>query len=107
MTRESEKSKIRMSVIVDGKHINSLKKAVKAVEVIDQIFYYFGEQLQDKDDEIELLKHRVEEAMKLKTCDGCKFKNNVKFVQVVDETLDCCYVCVRQCYDYFEPKDNE
>ena len=35
MTRESEKSKIRMSVIVDGKHINSLKKAD---EVIDQIF---------------------------------------------------------------------
>ena len=35
MTRESEKSKIRMSVIVDGKHINSLKKAD---EVIDKIF---------------------------------------------------------------------
>ena len=52
MTRESEKSKIRMSVIVDGKHINSLKKAD---EVIDQIFDYFGEQLQDKDDEIERL----------------------------------------------------
>ena len=34
MTMESEKSKIRMSVIVDGKHINSLKKAD---EVIDQI----------------------------------------------------------------------
>ena len=46
------------------------------------------------------------EAMKTKTCDGCKFRNNVKFVQVVDETLECCYVCVRQCYDYFEPKDN-
>ena len=48
----------------------------------------------------------LEEAMKTKTCDGCKFRNNVKFVQVVDETLECCYVCVRQCYDYFEPKDN-
>ena len=35
MTRESEKSKIRMSVIVDWKHINSLKKAD---EVIDKIF---------------------------------------------------------------------
>ena len=41
-----------MSVIVDGKHINSLKKAD---EVIDQIFDYFGEQLQNKDDEIERL----------------------------------------------------
>jgi hypothetical protein len=68
MTRESEKSKIRMSVIVDGKHINSLKKAD---EVIDQIFDEFGEKLQDKDDEIELLKCRIEEAMKPKTCDGC------------------------------------
>ena len=68
MTRESEKSKIRMSVIVDGKHINSLKKAD---EVIDQIFDYFGEQLQYKDDEIELLKCRIEEAMKPKTCLGC------------------------------------
>ena len=61
MTRESEKLKIRMSVIVDVKHINSLKKAD---EVIDQIFDEFGEQLQDKDDEIELLKSIVEEAIR-------------------------------------------
>ena len=61
MTRESEKSKIRMSVIVDGKHINSLKKAD---EVIDQIFDEFGEQLKDKDYEIELLKSIVEEAIR-------------------------------------------
>ena len=61
MTRESEKSKIRMSVIVDGKHINSLKKAD---EVIDQIFDEHGEQLQDKDYEIELLKSIVEEAIR-------------------------------------------
>ena len=38
-----------MSVIVDGKHINSLKKAD---EVIDQIFDYFGEQLQDKEKQL-------------------------------------------------------
>ena len=61
MTRESEKSKIRMSVIVDGKHINSLKKAD---EVINQIFDEFGEQLKDKDYEIELLKSIVEEAIR-------------------------------------------
>ena len=51
MTRESAKSKIRMSVIVDGKHINSLKKAD---EVIDQIF-----------DEHEALQHP-------KSCAKCK-----------------------------------
>lgn len=50
MTRESAKSKIRMSVIVDGKHINSLKKAD---EVIDKIF-----------DEHEALQQP-------KRCDGC------------------------------------
>ena len=61
MTRESEKSKIRMSVIVDVKHIDSLKKAD---EVVDKIFDNFGEKLQDKDDEIELLKFIVEEAIK-------------------------------------------
>ena len=44
--------------------------------VIDQIFDYFGEQLQDKDNEIELLKHHVEEAMKPKTCDTCTYFDN-------------------------------
>lgn len=55
-----------MSVIVDGKHINSLKKAD---EVIDQIFDEFGKKLQDKDDEIELLKCRIEELIKPKMCE--------------------------------------
>ena len=48
----------------------------------------------------------LEEAMKPKTCEGCKFRNTVKFVQVESETLECCSVCVRNCYDYYEPKDN-
>lgn len=75
-------------------------------ETIDKIFDEFGEKLQDKDDEIELLKCRIEEAMKPKTCEGCKFRNNVKFVQVEDEILECCSVCVRQCYDFYVAKDN-
>lgn len=48
---------------------------------------------------------KLEEAMN-KTCDGCKFRNTVKFVRVESETLECCSVCVRNCYDYYEPKDN-
>ena len=52
MTRESEKSKIRMSVIVDGKHINSLKKAD---EVIDKIFDEHEAEIKAKDEEIERL----------------------------------------------------
>ena len=96
MTRESGKSKIRMSVIVDGKHINSLKKAD---EVIDQIFDEFREQLQYKDDEIELLKCRIEEAMKPKTCDGCKHKPNDG-----ECYYEPCGTCARFFYDHYEPK---
>ena len=102
MTRESEKSKIRMSVIIDGKHINSLKKAD---EVIDQIFDEFGEQLKDKDYEIELLKHRlkhrVEELIKPKTCYGCKHKPNDG-----ECYYEPCGTCARFFYDHYEPKDN-
>ena len=93
-----------MSVIVDGKHINSLKKAD---EVIDQIFDEFGEKLQDKDDEIELLKCRIEELIKPKTCDGCRygiFESKIKYVTIMDEEIECCFVCVRNCNDYYEPK---
>ena len=83
MTRESEKSKIRMSVIVDGKHINSLKKAD---EVINQIFdeheaelkqayidgsnsnngliKFYLKQIEEKDKEIEKLISIVEEAIR-------------------------------------------
>ena len=86
-----------MSVIVDGKHINSLKKAD---EVIDQIFDEFGEQLKDKDDEIEILKCRIEEAMKPKTCNGCKHEDNIC-------THGRGLFCIRGAeYDYYEPKDN-
>ena len=46
------------------------------LHIINQIFDYFGEQLQDKDDEIELLKHRIEEAMKHKTCSSCYWWND-------------------------------
>ena len=42
-------------------------------ETIDKIFDEFGEKLQDKDDEIELLKCRIEEAMKPKTCNECEW----------------------------------
>ena len=50
MTREQAKSKIRMSVIVDVKHIDSLKKAD---EVTDQIFDYHEAQLKAKENDLE------------------------------------------------------
>lgn len=66
-------------------------------ETIDKIFDEFGEKLQDKDDEIELLKCRIEEAMKPKTCEGCKY-------QKID--IDRCDFCKRYYSDQYKPKDN-
>ena len=91
MNREQAKSKIRMSVIVDGKHINSLKKAN---ECIDKIF-----------DEHEA---QLREAMKPKTCDGCAFN----FLSPTDIGLlrqSQCFLCVRnteEVKDHYELKDN-
>lgn len=54
---------------------------------------------------VNLLEQRIED-MKPKTCEGCRYINIVKYVQVVDETIECCAVCIRQGTDYYEPKDN-
>ena len=50
----------------------------------------------------------LEEAMKPKTCEGCKygvFESKIKYVSVMDEQMECCLVCVRNTEDYFEPKE--
>lgn len=47
----------------------------------------------------------LEEAMKPKSCKGCKYETENKYVSVQDETLDCCCVCIRECYDFYEPKE--
>jgi hypothetical protein len=75
-------------------------------EIIDQIFDYFGEQLQDKDDEIELLKCRIEEAMKPKTCEGCRY--GAFGVNGLGFEVECRigYNCSRGREDRYEPKDN-
>ena len=72
MTRnEARKLLAREALLMFEHDGTSTLDGDKTLEVIDKIFDEFGEQLQDKDDEIELLKHRVEEAMKPKTCLGC------------------------------------
>ena len=77
------------------------------LHIINKIFDEHGEHLMDRDDEIELLKHRVEELIKPKTCEGCKygiFESKIKYVTIMDEEIECCFVCVRNCNDYYEPK---
>ena len=54
--KETAKSKIRMSVIVNKDHIKSLEKAD---EVIDQIYDELEAQLKAKDEEIEMLQCRL------------------------------------------------
>jgi len=67
MTREEAKNKVQI------KKVETYPYGIidNVDEVIDQIFDEFGEQLQDKDYEIELFKQLLEEAMKPKTCYGC------------------------------------
>ena len=75
-------------------------------ETIDKIFDEFGEKLQDKDDEIELLKCRIEEAMKPKTCEGCRY--GAFGVDSFGLEIECtiAYKCSRGQDDMFKPKDN-
>ena len=86
MTREEAKDKMLENLYIPSKKWAEIYNIVEYT--VDSIYDSF------------------EEAMKPKTCDGCKFRNTVKFVQVESETLECCSVCVRNCYDYYEPKDN-
>ena len=61
MTREEFKKHIR-NLFYSSKTVE--KYLEQAYADIDKIFDEFGEQLQDKDDEIELLKSIVEEAIR-------------------------------------------
>lgn len=50
----------------------------------------------------------LEEMQQSKSCEGCKygvFESKIKYVSAMDEQLECCLVCVRNCNDYFEPKE--
>ena len=74
------------------------------LEVINQSFDYFGEQLQDKDDEIELLKCRIEELLKPKTCNGCRY--GAFGVNGLGFEVECSigYNCSRGREDRYEAK---
>lgn len=98
MTREEAKQLIFKASKDDTSSPKNCIHLLTLLYYLNKIFDEHGEQLQDKDDEIELLKHRVEELMKPKTCDGCKYQN-------ID--IDRCDFCKRYYSDQYELKANQ
>ena len=73
MTRDEAKALLGRTALLMFEHNgSSTLDGDKTLHIIDQIFDEHEEHLMDRDDEIELLKHRVEELIKPKTCEGCK-----------------------------------
>ena len=93
MTRDEAKALLGSTALLMFEHNgSSTLDGDKTLHIIDKIFDEHGEHLMDRDDEIELLKCRIEEAMKPKTCEGCKYKNDY---------YKKCEVCKRN-YEYFD-----
>lgn len=91
MTREKFIEELNFNCKVDGKEV-----WLNIMPCLEKLLDEHGEQLQDKDDEIDVLKHRAEEAMKPKTCEWCKYLDGV--ICKHDRGL----YCVRQFEaDYF------
>lgn len=95
MTRDEAKALLGRTALLMFEHNgSSTLDGDKTLHIIDKIYDDFERQLKDKYEEIELLKHRIEEAMKPKTCDGCKYNDCVR-----EQTIE-----MKQ--DRYEPKDN-
>lgn len=69
LTKEEFVEKLNFHCKIDGKEV-----WVNIMPLIKTLFDEHEAQLKAKDDEIELLKHRIEEAMKPETCEGCVYK---------------------------------
>ena len=79
MTRDKAKALLGSTALLMFEHNgSSTLDGDKTLHIIDKIFDEHGEHLMDRDDEIELLKCRIEEAMKPKTCEGCKHIKGIK-----------------------------
>ena len=50
----------------------------------------------------------LEEAMKPKTCDGCKYEDGEIYKTLIEHghNIHICSLCSRGTNDYFKPKDN-
>jgi len=81
---------------------------MKALELLLQ--YQYADEIGGgmMKDELDEAIAELEELMKPKSCEGCKyshFEPHIKYVNVKDECIECCFVCVRDCTDYYEPKE--
>lgn len=108
MTRDEAKALVGRTALLMFEHNgSSILDGDKTLHIIDKIFDEHGEHLMDRDDEIELLKHRVEEAMKPKTCEGCKWEQETKLITTkVGDKVDICKLCTRyeNLQDHYEKK---
>lgn len=103
MTREEAKALLGRTALLMFEHNgSSTLDGDKTLHIIDKIFDEHEAHLMDRDDEIELLKHRIEELIKPKTCDGCIHKQRKEHQ---DANYPCLY-CQRGCKDHYELKDN-
>ena len=105
MTRDEAKALLGRTALLMFEHNgSSTLDGDKTLNIIDKIFDEHGEHLMDRDDEIELLKCRIEEAMKPKTCDGCVY--GVFGVDSFGLEIECtlAYRCSRGQDDMFKPK---
>lgn len=102
MTRDESKALLGSTALLMFEHNRSFTlDGDKTLDIINKIFDEYEEHLMDRDDEIELLKHRIEELIKPKTCEGCKHKPNDG-----ECYYEPCGTCARFFYDHYELKGN-
>lgn len=88
MTREKFIEELNFNCKVDGKEV-----WLNIMPCLEKLLDEHEAQLKAKNERI----RELEEAMKPKTCDGCKY-------QKID--IDRCDFCKRYYSDQYEPKDN-
>ncbi|MHB8098169.1 MAG: hypothetical protein ACYDD5_01090 [Sulfuricurvum sp.] len=53
---------------------------------------------------IKRLEQRIKELENPKNCEGCKWE---KVTNMDYNYTNCCGICIRNCNDYYEPKESE
>lgn len=109
MTREKFIEGLNFNCKVDGKEV-----WLNIMPCLEKLLDEHEVQLKAKDDEIERLIAIVEEAMKPKTCDGCKHRNRLgnltKYLIKSEANGYCakngCLTTIGLCCNKYEPKDN-